>query len=215
MAAVGVGDPGSSVGGLQLALVLAASWMVWCLLGRWTEVEHSGRHSWGLLGLAVAVIPGLAVNLAPGPGLCSGDMPADVFWLLSVELQSPQHMLPHLWRMPQWLAWGCYLALAALAIAANAVRRSRVPIRLQPSMTDLPDNLAAGSAPAGGFARGDPGWPGVAWYAIEVRHEVRVTVFQPFRMATVARGIALVVAGGTARDALWRTGDGSAGCGRS
>ena len=38
----------------------------------------------------------------------------------------------------------------------------------------------------------------VAWYAIEGLHLVRVTVFQPFRMATVARGIALVfVAGGS------------------
>ena len=83
----------------------------------------------GIAGLVVAVIPGLAVNLAPGSSL-QGNMPADVFWLLSVELQSPQHMLPHLWRMPQWLAWGCYLVLAALALcrpdprAADPVGRS-------------------------------------------------------------------------------------------
>jgi hypothetical protein len=35
-----------------------------------------------------------------------------------------------------------------------------------------------------------------AWYAIEVLHEVQVTIFQPFRMATVARGIALVIIAG-------------------
>ena len=47
---------------------------------------------------------------------------------------------------------------------------------------------------------------GAAWYAIEVRHQVRVTVFQPFRMATVARGIALVFVAGRLV-ALWRQGD--------
>ena len=90
----------------------------------------SDGRSAGLLGLVLAVLPGLAVNLAPGSSL-QGNMPADVFWLLSVELQSPQHMLPHLWRMPQWLAWGCYLVLAALAlcgpapIAAEPIRPKR------------------------------------------------------------------------------------------
>ena len=44
-----------------------------------------------------------------------------------------------------------------------------------------------------------------AWYAIEVRHQVRVTVFQPFRMATVVRGIALVFVAGRLV-ALWRAG---------
>ena len=46
---------------------------------------------------------------------------------------------------------------------------------------------------------------GVAWYAIEVLHLVRVTVFQPFRMATVARGIAVVLFSGRVVG-LWRTG---------
>ena len=44
-----------------------------------------------------------------------------------------------------------------------------------------------------------------AWYAIEVRHQVRVTVFQPFRMATVARGMALVMLAGRLV-MLWRSG---------
>ena len=47
---------------------------------------------------------------------------------------------------------------------------------------------------------------GAAWYAIEVFHLVRVTVFQPFRMATLVRGIALVFVAGRLV-ALWRRGD--------
>ena len=54
--------------GLQLAIVLGASWAVWCLLGRWMEVGHRTAIM-GVIGLAVAVIPGLAVNLAPGSSL--------------------------------------------------------------------------------------------------------------------------------------------------
>src|SRR5262249_59957026 len=37
---------------------------------------------------------------------------------------------------------------------------------------------------------------GVAWFAIEELHQVQVTIFQPFRMATVARGIAVIIIAG-------------------
>ncbi len=45
-----------------------------------------------------------------------------------------------------------------------------------------------------------------AWRAIEGYHPVTLTVFQPFRMATMARGIALVFVAGRLV-ALWRRGD--------
>ena len=48
-------------------------------------------------------------------------------------------------------------------------------------------------------------WLAASWYAIEVRHQLRVTVFQPFRMATIARGIALVLVSGRLV-VLWRSG---------
>jgi len=179
--------------GLQLAMILAVSWMVWCLLGRWMEVDLRTTLL-ALLGLAAAVLPGLALNVAPGPSLL-GDMPADVFWLLSVELQSPQHMLPHLWRMPQWLSWGCYPALAALAILERGRLRSGGPepsVNGTASLTPwVPAQLRLMASLAIILAG-----LGAAWYAIEVRHQVRVTVFQPFRMATAARGIALVMVAG-------------------
>jgi len=188
--------------GLQLAMVLAASWMVWCLMGRWMEVDLRSALL-GLLGLAAAVLPGLAVNLAPGPSLL-GDMPVDVFWLLSVELQSPQHMLPHLWRMPQWLAWGCYLALAALAILDRGRPRTAGPAATVHAKTTMTPWVPARLRLTGSLAIILAGL-GAAWYAIEVRHQVRVTVFQPFRMATLTRGIALVMLAGRLV-ILWRSG---------
>jgi len=179
--------------GLQLAIVLGASWTVWSLLGRWMEVGIRTAIL-GVVGLAVAVVPGLAVNLAPGSSLL-GDMPIHDFWLLTAKLQSPQHMLPHLWRMPQWLAWACYLALTALAIAGARKRPEPFPIgHRSPARLRLTAVLAIILL-----------WLGAAWYAIEVRHQVRVTVFQPFRMATVARGIALVLVAGRLV-VLWRSG---------
>ncbi|MFI5454997.1 MAG: DUF6798 domain-containing protein [Isosphaerales bacterium] len=188
--------------GLQLAMVLAASWLVWCIMGRWMEVDLRTAVL-GLLGLAAAVLPGLAVNLTSGPSLL-GDMPVDVFWLLSVELQSPQHMLPHLWRMPQWLAWGCYLVLAALAMLDRGRPRTAGPPATVHAAMSLTPWVPARLRLTGSLAIILAGL-GAAWLAIEVRHQVRVTVFQPFRMATVARGIALVMLAGRLV-MLWRSG---------
>ena len=150
--------------GLQLALLVMGSWTVWALLGdraavRWT---HALR---GVIAVGLSVLPGLALNLAPGGSLLQGLPPAD-FWTLAVELQSPQHMLPHLWRMPQWLAWGAYLVLAALAPGRWTPARVRLVAMLTVILVGL----------------------GAAWVAIEWLHQMRITVFQPFRMATVARG---------------------------
>ena len=188
--------------GLQLALVLMASWTVWWLLGRWMKVSRSDAFL-GIAAMGVAVIPGLALNLAWGSSP-QGNMPADVFWLLSVELQSPQHMLPHLWRMPQWLAAGCYLVLAALELCgrypwpqAEPSQASSEVLRPTPGAPARLRLVAMLAVILAGL--------GIAWYAIEVLHHVRITVFQPFRMATVARGIALVFVAGMLT-ALWRLG---------
>ncbi len=103
--------------GLQLAMVLAASCFCWSLLGRGMGVK-AGTMIRSLLALMLAVIPGVAINLPIGISMV-GDLPGDEFWLLSVELQSPQHMLPHLWRLPQWLAWSCYFILAMLQVVGQ------------------------------------------------------------------------------------------------
>ncbi len=170
--------------GLQLALLLAASWIVWGLIPARSGVSRRFA-AWNAIGLAVATAPGLVYNLQGGSNLV-GDMPSEQFWLLAVELQSPQHMLPHLWRMPQWLAWGCYLALAGIAIvgakrtpdAGESAPCSEVRLRLAAVLGVALAALAAG------------------WAFIEVWQNVRVTVFQPFRLATAVRGIAIVFIAG-------------------
>ncbi len=187
--------------GLQLALSLCASLAAWSLLGHWSEIRWRSAILW-ILGLALAVIPGLAVNVQDPSQLLGKLAPSD-FWLLSVELQSPQHMLPHLWGMPQWLACLSYLSLAALALGAWKAGR-----HLAPHHTD--QNLDATGPPAArlrlvtslvvllsGLA--------VVWFLIEKRHSLQVTVFQPFRMATIARGIALALLAGRIV-MLWRAG---------
>jgi hypothetical protein len=188
--------------GLQLAMVIAASWAAWLVLGRWTEINIRLALA-GCLGMAVAVVPGIAINLAPGKALL-GDMPAELFWLLSVELQSPQHMLPHLWRMPQWLGFASYLVMASLALL-NVDRIKKSGASEPRESQTLPDGQRAVKIRlVVTLAIIIAGLSG-AWIAIEVLHLVRVTVFQPFRMATVARGIALVMLSGRVV-ALWRTG---------
>jgi hypothetical protein len=46
---------------------------------------------------------------------------------------------------------------------------------------------------------------GAAWVAIDVNHNLRIAIFQPFRMATVARGLALVLIAGRLVE-LWERG---------
>jgi hypothetical protein len=136
---------------------------------------------------------------AQGDALLKG-MPEEEFRLWTLFVQSPQHMVPHLWRAPQWWAWGCYGTLAALSVV-GWFRDSRH------------------SAEGGPFARLGLGRRrflfthlvlltglALAYMAIEWAGDLRVTLFQPFRMATVARGLALVpIAGRLA--ALWGRGD--------
>ena len=168
--------------GLQLALMVMGSWTVWALLGGQAAVGWTLALR-GVIATGLSVLPGLVLNLAPGASLLQGLPPAD-FWTLAIELQSPQHMLPHLWRMPQWLAWGAYLVLAVLALGRWARARVRLVAMLTVTVVGL----------------------GAAWVAIEWLHQPRITVFQPFRMATVARGLALVLVAGRLVE-LWHRGD--------
>jgi hypothetical protein len=193
--------------GLQASLAVVASWGLWALLGSRTQVGW--KTAWrGMLATGLALIPGLVFNLGSGGSLLNGLPPAD-FWVLAVELQSPQHMLPHLWRMPQWLAWASYLLLAGMALA-------RIPGELLAPGQSHPPNPP--------FARGGKDWGpasrvrlalmlavvlaslSAAWMAIEVLHNLRITIFQPFRMATVARGLALVFIAGRLLE-LWERGE--------
>jgi hypothetical protein len=186
--------------GVQLAMVLGASWLAWALFGRISRVNPREAVR-GVVVLALAIVPGLAINLPQGTTLW-GDLTGPVFWILSVELQNPQHMLPHLWRMPQWLAWFSYLVLAVAQCAPR--RRTNAPARHEAA-----EHLTSGSTASRSrltimlavIAVG----LGAAWWAIEIQHDIRATVFQPFRMSTVIRGIAIVLISGRLV-ALWRIG---------
>lgn len=156
-----------------------------------------------IVGIVLAVVPGLLLNLGQGSSL-NGNMPADVFWHLSVELQSPQHMLPHLWCMPQWLAWSGYIVLAGLAWTGQSQSAGPLPRAVWDRARSSPSAAAARLRLATVLAVILAGLC-AGWYAIEVGHQVRVTVFQPFRMATVLRGIALVFIAGRLVT-LWRSG---------
>ena len=228
--------------GLQLALTLEGAWMTWAI---W-----SGRSGVGWK-LAIGAIGGLGLALLPGMVLVSGQggilfagLSTEEFRLLAVMVQGPQHMLPSTWRMPQWLAWGCYPVLALLAISGNRVAQRSIPGHSPPLPGPLPqgergsellplplrervgergssDARRLWNDPVG--SKGPGSWPaarvrfaglmavnlaslGLAYLAVEVVGDLRVTLFQPFRMATIARGLALVAVSGRVV-ALWDRGD--------
>ena len=179
--------------GLQLALIFGGGWIAWAL---WSG---STATSWRLAiaaaaATSLAVAPGLILNLWPFSSIREG-LPPEKFRLLTVELQSPQHMLPHLWRMPQWLAAGSYLALAVVALWAS---RRRDDERARASSIEARARLVLMLAVA-------LVWLAGSWVAVERFHHIGATVFQPFRMATFARGLALILAAGHVV-ALWERG---------
>src|SRR5207249_7490857 len=128
----------------------------------------------GLAVLGLSLLPWGFLYLGQATRLQSG-LPPEEFRLLSAELQGPQHMLPHLWRLPQWLAFACYPVLALLALGRSE-RATWLPARSRLGIV-LAVNLAG---------------LGLAWVAVKGLGNLPVTLFQPFRMATVFRGLALV-----------------------
>ncbi|MBX6316426.1 MAG: hypothetical protein IRY99_26465, partial [Isosphaeraceae bacterium] len=159
--------------GLQLGLLLGGLWGIGCLIpGAFGGSRRVAFH--GLALLLVALAPQLATIGSQGAVLLEG-LPPEEMRLLSAWVQSPQHMLPHLWRLPQWLAWACYPVLAVLSLW-----ESRTETPWPPARTRLV--IALG---------GTLGGLGLAWVAIEILGDLKCTLFQPFRMATVARGLCL------------------------
>ena len=145
--------------GLQLALLLGASWVAWALAPRATGVDLR-RALVGLAALGLALVPWGVLYLGQAPRLQAG-LPPEEFRLLSAELQNPQHMLPHLWRLPQWLAFGCYPILALLALGRAGGRGAAPELATWPAArTRLAILLAVNLA---GIA--------MAWLAVEVLQE--------------------------------------------
>jgi hypothetical protein len=171
----------SSVG-LQLGALLVACWIAWWIGSRWTGQSLRGAGL-GILTVCLALMPGAALTLMQGNRLFAGLTPAE-FRLLGVELQMAQHMVPSLWRMPQWLAWGAYMVLGSFSLLVREGGTARGPRdpSIKARFAILFGVLLAGL--------------GVAYLMVEVVGNLRVTVLQPFRMATVARGLALIAVSG-------------------
>ena len=174
--------------GLQLSLTLASAWVVWCFRPGSPDVRPIGAFR-SIMVLGVALIPGLALIGGQSGQLLEG-MPLDEFRHWAVEVQGPQHMLPSTWRQPQWLAFGCYPLLAGLALFGCRERTS-----LSPTTTRFGWLMAVNL-----FSLT------LAYVAVDVVGNLRVTLFQPFRMATLSRGLALIVISGRLV-ALWDRGD--------
>lgn len=177
--------------GLQLAMLAGGGLVAWCLLPRKTGVDWKAAAR-GVLGLALALLPAMLLHGGGGAAMFRG-LSREEFLLLGATIQGPQHMLPHLWRRPQWLAWAGLMALAALTLLDGRERtgagesdeaRGRLGLLLGVNLLGL----------------------GLAWVAIEAVHDLRTTLFQPFRMATIARGLALVIVAGRIQR-LWNRGD--------
>jgi hypothetical protein len=180
--------------GLQLALVVCVAWALWSVASRRTGISYAvAIRAVTATGLCLA--PGLTCNLDLGASLLEG-LAAEEYRVLATELQSPQHMLPHLWRMPQWLAFGGYLALAAQALWLQRRESSRGTPDEGPNTARLRITILFGVVLA---------WLAASWAEVEVRQDLPVTVFQPFRMATLARGLALVLVAGRLAE-LWEQG---------
>lgn len=181
--------------GLQLTMLLGAGWIAWAFCSFWTGVTVGvALRSLAALGLAVG--PGLLLNVGQGAKLFEG-LSTEDFRLLSVELQGPQHMLPHLWRTPQWLAFGCYIVLAILAFLQSR--------RTSDDSSTTSEGMPAARIRLGLLLVVNLLGLGLAWVAVEGVGDLRVTLFQPFRMATVFRGLALVAFSGRLV-ALWQKG---------
>jgi hypothetical protein len=162
--------------GLQLTGLLGATWIAWAIASPRTGQTWRST-ALGLLTLTIAVVPGTIGTVMQGGQLFQG-LSAEEFRLLGVELQMAQHMVPTLWRKPQWLAWAAFVVLGILSLARPEIDRRATGSYVRTRFAILFGVLLAGL--------------GVAYVAIEVVGSLKVTVFQPFRMATIARGLALI-----------------------
>jgi hypothetical protein len=170
--------------GLQIGMLLVVGLLAWAIVERGSASSWRAAAAGGAL-IVAALAPAMVFAARGGSRLMEG-LPPDDFLTLSASIQSPQHMLPHLWRLPQWLAGACYLVVAALAVRGGPPSRERTRLVV---LTVL---IVIGLA--------------LATIAIEVVGSVRATLFQPFRMATVARGLCLVLMADRVRQ-LWGRGD--------
>jgi hypothetical protein len=224
--------------GLQLGALIGAGWVAWSFAGRWTGQSWRSTGV-GLTMLGLTLLPGVLPNLLQGRRLFEGLTPEELR-RIGVELQMAQHMVPSLWRKPQWLAWGGYVAVGAMSLFRVALACLRAGITPHPTLPlkgggEKTVNGVLENPPP---SRGRVGWGvarapshdlderdaqqaapvrfallftvllvglGLSYVLVEIVGDLRATVFQPFRMATIARGLALIALAGRCLS-LWRRG---------
>ena len=179
--------------GLQLGLLLAASWAVYAVFPGWVGISRRSSVA-GLLLLLLALVPAI-LGLRTTSKILFAGLEPEPYQLLAAYVQSPQHMVPHLWRMPQWLAWFAYLVAGSwgvfhFGLGGVPVEFDRPDLGPRRRLMVLLALLLVGLA--------------AAWVAIELGN-IRATLFQPFRMATLVRGLCLVLASGPVF-VLWNRG---------
>ncbi len=188
--------------GLQLAMLAGGGWLLWALLPGWTGVDWRWAFA-RIAMLGMALVPAAIVYGGARQRMFVG-LSREEFLLLGAYVQSPQHMLPHLWRRSQWFAWACLLALAGLSYPGG---------RRNDALSANPMGVVSSNPPFGASRVRLALLLGVnllglalAWAAVEGWQDLRVTLFQPFRMATIARGLALVFVAGRGHR-LWNRGN--------
>jgi hypothetical protein len=169
----------------SLGFLLAG--LAWCGALAWWFAGKLGRPgAWRcLVGIALTCVPGLLAHGGRGVSLFDG-LPEPEFRLLSFNVQGPQHMLPHLWRAWQWAAGFAYLGWALLGLSGELERNAawhRMACLLAVCLAIL----------------------AVSWVGIEGVQHLKLTILQPFRLATVARGLCLIL-GARHLLRLWRVG---------
>lgn len=168
--------------GLQLGVLLTGSWVAWLVLSAWVEVNR--RHALlAIIALSLALLPTLVTLPAQSSALLEG-LPQQDYKLLAAYVQNPQHLVPSLWRLPQWLAWFAFPLLAGICFVSGATCPRQEP-SLPPARRRLALALVVNLL---GLA--------LSWILVEPLDNFRVMLFQPFRLATVARGLCIIVLSG-------------------
>ncbi len=165
--------------GLQIGLLVLGCWFFGLLFGERLGFERR-TCGMGVLCCLAALAPSLAALPSQSARLFEG-MDVHDYVLISAWIQSPQHMLPSLWRTPQWLAGLGYIVLAVLTLGESFAHRISTTSQVK-RFTLLFALILIGL--------------GASWYAIEILEMPSAILFQPFRMATVVRGLALVLIAG-------------------
>ena len=173
-------------------MTLAATWGVWWIWPNLVRGVSRSRSAMTILALGLAVAPSLVANARQAGRLFEG-LPTEEFRLLAVMIQGPQHMLPSTWRTSPMAGLGM-LSGAGLT-GLGTIGTDRWDRAWPPARVRLASLMAVNLASLG-----------LAYLAVEVVGDLRVTVFQPFRMATLARGLALVAISGRLVE-LWSRGD--------